>query len=163
MYAAKQSALFDRLQQHFTRQIGIQSREQSRVGNSPANHSKRGDGAYESIERAKLPWFYAVTASILPVGPPFCSRAVATSGQNGRRCANTCSTAKVACQQAGLEKKFTFAEFDGFLNQKLPRRARFQLHALKFIDVARSHVTEIVAYRLFCKATGCSSSDRQLL
>jgi hypothetical protein len=36
-------------------------------------------------------------------------------------------------QQSGLDEKLTLAEFDWGFNPKLPKRACFELHALKFI------------------------------
>lgn len=62
-------------------------------------------------------------------------------------------------QQSGLEEKLTLAEIDWSFNPKLPRRARFQLHTLKFVasgenaliigktGTGKSHVAKAVAYQ----------------
>jgi hypothetical protein len=45
---------FNRLQQYFARQIGVESCQQARIQDAPADDGKQGRGPDESLEAAEL-------------------------------------------------------------------------------------------------------------
>lgn len=62
VHTAVQRAPFDRLQQHFARQVAIEPGEQRRIQNAPTDYGKQRSGTDEPIEVAELPCFDTASA-----------------------------------------------------------------------------------------------------